>query len=80
MQAYTFKFKENCRNNCDCHKPLDLSKISKEYLLEQLEAVEDERNKYLVILNELAEYFDIQPMLTEEQEYLLEKININIGR
>jgi hypothetical protein len=57
-----------------------LSEYTKEYLWQQLEAIEDERNKYLVILNEIAEYFDSQSMLTEEQEYLLEKININIGR
>lgn len=59
---------------------LNINEVSKEYLWEQLEAVEDERNKYLEILNELAEYFENQPMLTEEQEYLLEKININIER
>lgn len=38
---------ENCNNNCDCHKSVDLSKVSKEYLWEQLEAIEDERNKLL---------------------------------
>jgi len=59
---------ENCRNNCDCHKEVNLNDFTKEYLWEQLEAVEDERNRLLNVVQSIYDYLDNKPMLTGEEE------------
>lgn len=52
---------------------------SKEKLIEHINAIENERNKYLIILEEIHNYFDNKDVLTEEENFLLEKIDINCG-
>ena len=58
----------------------NLNDFSKEYLWEQLEAVEDERNKLLNICNELYDYFNNMPMLNDEEEYYISKLEKLTGR
>lgn len=58
----------------------DLKNFSKKYLWEQLDAVEDERNKLLEMCEALYNHFDSLPMLTEEQESYLNLLAKLIGK